>query len=99
MKKAVLDLKDYVVWLKENKERIAKEFAGIMTPNQIKKVTTEAVVGSPGERVVAFKEVLDNIRVEGYYNGQMAIIDHLVMVAEQQIKNHEASENVSTCPA
>lgn len=96
MKTPVIDLKDFLNLLKTNKERITKDFSGVMTPNQIKQVTTEAVVGNTSERVTAFKEILDNIRTEGYYNGQLSIIDHLILVTEKQLKTFEESQNVPT---
>lgn len=89
MKNPVMDLKDFVDFLKQNKEAIAKNMAALMTPQQLKQASVEAVVGNTGERVTTFKEILDNIRQEGYHQGQLSIVNHLILVLEKNIKNFE----------
>lgn len=87
MKKPVLDLEDYIGWLKVSRENFAKELPHTLTPDEIKGKTLEAVVGKPGDGLMAFKEVLDSIKKESFIKGQLAVLDHLIMVAEQQVKN------------
>lgn len=89
MKTPVLDLKDYIKFLNKNKEEIGLHLQKILSPEEIKRKTAEALVSSRGQGAVAMKEVLDSIKDEAYYRGQLSVIDHLIMMAEQHLKNYE----------
>lgn len=93
MKKPVLDLKDYIEWLKISRENFAKEMPTILTPDQIKSKTLQAVTGTPGDGLTSFKEIMDSLKKESFIKGQLAILDHLIIVAEQQVKNYEDKTN------
>lgn len=96
MKTPVIDLKDLLSILHLNRDAITKDFKAVMSPEQIKQRTIEAITSSRGESAVAFKEIIDSIKLEAYHNGQLAILQHLAMVVEQTIKNFEEAQNVTT---
>ena len=96
MKTPVMDLKDFLKLINLNREAIVKDFKLAMSPEEIKRRTVEALTSSRGESAVAFKEILDSIKLEAYHNGQLSILNHLAFVTETNIKNFEESQNVTT---
>jgi len=89
MKTPVLDLKDYIKFLNKNKEDISKEMQKVLSPEEVKKKTLEATSSNKSNGLVTMKEVLDSIKNEAYYKGQLGIIEHLLSSAEQHLKKFE----------
>jgi len=88
-----LDMKDFIGWLQQSRANFAKELVGTLTPEEIKAKTIAAVAGKSGKSLIAFKEVMDSLKKESYVNGQLSIFDHMIQMAEEQVKNFEAKES------
>lgn len=89
MKNPVLDMRDFIGWLQQSRANFAKELAGTLTPEQIKEKSASAVAGKSGKSLLAFKEVMDSLKKESYINGQLSIFDHMIQMAEEQVKKFE----------
>lgn len=89
VKNPVLDLKDYIQLLKINHEETSKELNKLLTPEEIKIKTREVLYNKTSSGLLTFKEVLDSIKNEAFIKGQLSIIEHLIMVAEQHLKDYE----------
>lgn len=89
MKNPVIDLKDFVDYLKKQHTEIAKEMKDVLTPEDVKAKTTEALASTKGKGILTFKEILDSIKHEGYTNGRLTVLNHLIVVFEKQINNSE----------
>lgn len=96
MRNPVLPLVDYINFLKKKQAGLQAEISKLPTPDDIKRQTSEAVVASKGKRIMAFKEVLDTITEQSYYNGQLEVVSDLLDNAEQLLKQYqEANANGS----
>lgn len=89
MKNPVLDLKDYIQFLKKNHKETSKELNKLLTSEEIKAKTTEVLHNKTSSGLLTFKEVLDSIKNEAFIKGQLSNLEHLIMVAEQQLKDYE----------
>ena len=98
MKNPVMDLKDFVAFLETNKTAIAKDMKSLLTQEEIKQMTMEALSSSKAKGILDFKNILDNVTKEGYYNGQMSIVNHLIMVFQKQIQNFEEANVTPASP-
>lgn len=89
MKTPVLPLTDYINFLKKKQAGLQAEVKRLPTPDDIKRQTAEAVVATKGKRILAFKEVLDTITEQSYYNGQLEVVSDLLDNAEQLLKQYQ----------
>ena len=88
----VIPLEEYVSFLAIQQQNIAQELTKLATPEEMKRKTAEVFAGgkSKGEGALVFKELLDNIKTEAYYQGQMQLIAAFLDMAKQQLEAYKA---------
>lgn len=93
LKNPVLPLNEYITYLKKQQANLKAEISRLSTPDEIKRKTAEAVVATKAKRILAFKEVLDTITEQSYYTGQLEMVNDLLAVAEQSLKQFQEVNN------
>lgn len=94
MKNVVINTTDLIKVLHQLNAEALVQQTKILTDGDAKKATMEALNGSPGERIISMKVILDNIKLEGYIRGVLFVtqyLEDLVTKQTNQLENANGS--------
>lgn len=86
MKNLVIKTEDLLKVLKKLETDATALQANVLDEEAAKKRTMDALNGSPGDRILSMKTMLDSIKLEGYIKGVTFATQQLAKMVEESVK-------------